>query len=115
MTMGDRLKRLRLQRGMTQEEVGKLVGVQRSTVQKWESGQTQNLRTSVIERLSNFFQVSPSYLMGMDSSSDSSPSLGSQNKNISLGFELNKFVDIQIIIGGMKLKGKAKFTEVTRR
>ncbi len=115
MTMGDRLRELRLKRGMTQEEVGKLVGVQRSTVQKWEGGHTRNLRTNVIERLSKFFQVSPAYLMGMDASDDSSPSLENPEIDDALGFDLNKLVDIQITIGGLKLKGKAKFTEVARR
>ncbi len=65
MEMGKRIQRLRTEKGMTQEELGKLVGVQRAAVQKWESGLTTNLRRSVIQKLSDFFEVSPSYLMGM--------------------------------------------------
>jgi len=66
MIMGERIRQLRLEKQLTQEELGKLVGVQRSAVQKWEKGHTQNLKRNVIERLSSFFGVSPSYLMGMN-------------------------------------------------
>lgn len=65
MTMGDRIKQLREEKDMSQEELGKLVGVQRAAVQKWENGQTKNLKSNVIKTLSDFFGVTPSYLMGM--------------------------------------------------
>lgn len=65
MEMGERIRRLREDKGMSQEELGKLVGVQRAAVQKWESGHTKNLRQNTIKTLSDFFGVSPSYLMGM--------------------------------------------------
>lgn len=65
MEMGERIKRLREDKDMSQEELGKLVGVQRAAVQKWESGHTKNLRQNTIKTLSDFFGVSPSYLMGM--------------------------------------------------
>ena len=40
MEMGDRIKFLRRQKGITQEELGQIVGVQKAAVQKWESGMT---------------------------------------------------------------------------
>lgn len=63
--MGDRIKQLREAKDMSQEDLGKLVGVQRAAVQKWENGQTKNLKSNVIKALSDFFGVTPSYLMGM--------------------------------------------------
>lgn len=65
MTMGERIRQLRLEKGLTQEELGEIVGVKKAAVQKWESGLTKNLKRSTIEKLSSFFGVSPSYLMGM--------------------------------------------------
>lgn len=63
---GKRIRELRTAKGMSQEELGALVGgVKRAAVQKWESGQTHNLKRSAIERLSEIFGVSPSYIMGM--------------------------------------------------
>jgi len=63
--MGRRIRELRLEKGLSQEELGRIVGVRRAAVNKWETGQVKNLRRDTIETLSRFFDVSPSYLMGM--------------------------------------------------
>ena len=53
------IKRLREERGLTQEQLGEIVGVQKAAVQKWESGTTRNLKRNVIKILSDYFEVSP--------------------------------------------------------
>ena len=58
MNMGDRLKELRTQKGLTQEEVGKYIGVQKSAIRKYEKGDVQNLKRNSIEILANLFNVS---------------------------------------------------------
>ena len=63
--MGRRIRELRLEKGLSQEELGRIVGVRRAAVNKWETGQVKNLRRDTIETLSRYFDVSPSYLMGM--------------------------------------------------
>ena len=60
MDIGTYIKTLRVQNNLTQEELGKLVGVQRAAVQKWESGVTQNLKRTTIQKLAEYFHVSPS-------------------------------------------------------
>lgn len=40
MSVGDKIMRLRLERGMTLEEFGKLFGASKSNVSKWENGRT---------------------------------------------------------------------------
>ena len=59
MSIGNYIKELRTERGMSQEELGKIVGVQRAAVQKWENGSTQNLKRETIKKLAEFFGVSP--------------------------------------------------------
>lgn len=59
MNIGDYIKRLRNEKGLTQEELGNLVGVKRAAVNKWESGMVQNLKRTTIKRLSDIFEVSP--------------------------------------------------------
>ena len=53
------IKKLRENRGLTQEQLGELVGVQKAAVQKWESGTTKNLKRHVVKALSDYFDVSP--------------------------------------------------------
>lgn len=59
MEVGTYIKHLRTQKGLSQEELGKIVGVQRAAVQKWECGATQNLKKDIIKKLASFFDVSP--------------------------------------------------------
>ncbi len=40
MTLGEKLKMYRKQKGVSQEKIAELVGVSRQAVTKWESGQT---------------------------------------------------------------------------
>lgn len=66
MNMGERLKELRLQKGATQEEVGKVINVTKPTIMKYEKGLVENLKRSSIEKLAKYFNVTPSYLMCID-------------------------------------------------
>lgn len=68
MDMGKRLKELRLQKGVTQEEVGKVINVKKPTIMKYEKGLVENLKRSSIEKLANYFNVTPSYLMCLEES-----------------------------------------------
>lgn len=66
MTMGERIRFLRKKNKMTQEALGKLIGVQRSAIRKYEHGEVENIPRSSIQKMAEFFNVSPSYLMGFD-------------------------------------------------
>lgn len=66
MTMGERIKQLRRQKGLTQEELGKYIGVKKAAVMKYEKGNVQNMKRSSIETLSKLFDVTPSYLMCLE-------------------------------------------------
>ncbi len=59
MAIGTYIKNLRVAKGLSQEELGNIVGVQRAAVQKWESGKTQNLKRDTLKKLAEFFGVSP--------------------------------------------------------
>lgn len=63
MTIGERIKRLRLESGMTQEEVGKALGITKGAVQKYESGQIVNLRADMIRKMCLLFRTTPAYFV----------------------------------------------------
>jgi transcriptional regulator with XRE-family HTH domain len=65
MKMGDRMRELRKERGITQEELGHLIGVQKSAVRKYEKGTIKSVKQDAILKMSTFFNVNPCYLMGM--------------------------------------------------
>lgn len=59
MSVGLTIKKLRQEKGLTQEELGVLLGVKKAAVQKYESGQVQNLKHSTIKRLCEIFDKNP--------------------------------------------------------
>lgn len=77
MDIGDRIKQLREQKGMTLEELGNKVGVGKSTVRKWETGMIANMRRDKIKKVADALGTSPEYLMGwaIDYSIDDIPAL----------------------------------------
>lgn len=62
-TVSDRIKRLRLAHDLTQEELGAVLGVGKATVQKYESGQIQNLKAAHIRKLCYLFKKRPHYFI----------------------------------------------------
>lgn len=64
--LGEKIKRLRLERGMTMEQVANIVGVGKSTVRKWETGMIANMGRDKISRLAGALGTTPADLMGWD-------------------------------------------------
>ena len=53
------IEQRRKELGLTLEEVGKAVGVSKSTVKKWETGYINNMKSDKIALLANVLQISP--------------------------------------------------------
>lgn len=68
---GTRIKELRLLAGMSQEELGKRVGVQRAAINKYEVGSVTNIPIATIEKMAAIFDVSPTYIVGWNETSSS--------------------------------------------
>ena len=64
---------LRIQHGMTQEELGAKIGVKKSAIYKYENGIVVNLKRSTIAKLASVLDVSPSWLMSMGDDSEPIP------------------------------------------
>lgn len=60
---GDVIKRKRKEKGLTQEELGKLLGVNKGAVSKWEAGRVQNIKRSKLLQLAKILDVSPNELL----------------------------------------------------
>lgn len=65
-TIGERIRKLRLERDLTQEEVGNYIDTSKQTLYKYESGIVTNIPSDKIELLSKLFDVSPAYIMGWE-------------------------------------------------
>ncbi|KZL93941.1 helix-turn-helix domain-containing protein [Clostridium magnum] len=68
MLFGDRIKQLRENAGMTQAELGKLVGVSDRVLGYYESNERFPRKQEVISKFASVFNVSVDYLLGTDGS-----------------------------------------------
>lgn len=64
MNTGQRIKKIRLEKNLTLEEIAKKIGVSKATVQRYESGVIANIPQENIEKIAEAMDISPSYLMG---------------------------------------------------
>lgn len=60
--VGKRIRDVRKQKGLTLEELGKMIGTTRYTMSKYETGATQ-ISTKKLEEIAHALHVSPAYLM----------------------------------------------------
>jgi transcriptional regulator with XRE-family HTH domain len=67
----ERIKALVEQSKLSYQELEKLTGIKKSSLQRYASGATTKIPLDVIEKLSIAFNVSQEYLMGWDENKDS--------------------------------------------
>lgn len=64
MTTGEKIKKRRLELGLTLEDVSSYIGVSISTVSRWEKDIIDNMKTDKIQKLSEILLVSVPYILG---------------------------------------------------
>lgn len=72
MNFGQILKQLRITKGLTQNELAKILDVSKSNISKYEAGSVEP-NMSVLIRISEYFEVSVDYLLGKNAKNESAP------------------------------------------
>lgn len=68
--IGQRIRKRRQELGITLQEVASLVGVQSSTIQRYERGKIEKVKLPVIEAIGTALCVNPSWLLGKSENPD---------------------------------------------
>lgn len=98
MEMSKVIRKLRIENGLTQEELASKLGLQKSAIAKYESGKVENIKRSTIQEMSNIFSVSPSELMGWED----------EDRTTDILVELTENKELQILVErAMKLSDKS--------
>lgn len=93
MEIGQKIKTLREEKGMTLEELGAKVGVGKSTVRKWETGMIANMRRDKIVKVAKALGTDPSYLMGWNKEEATADKLlETYESNIHSDEQLNRII-----------------------
>ena len=59
MDIGQKIKSARVAKGLTQQELGNIIGVQKSAIAKYENGKVVNIKRSTEGRKSHRYRVDP--------------------------------------------------------
>ena len=70
MEIGQKIKKARLERGLTQQELGDIVGVQKSAIAKYENGRVVNIKRSTLQKIAKALNIRPSELLFNDTPKD---------------------------------------------
>lgn len=71
MSMADNIKQMRIKKGLTQEELGEKLGLQKSAIAKYENGKVNNIKRSTIAKMADIFDVDPVWLMDLSDNKSS--------------------------------------------
>ena len=63
MEIGQKIKNARLKKGMTQQELGDIIGVQKSAIAKYESGRVVNIKRNTLQKIAKVLDIRPSELV----------------------------------------------------
>ena len=94
MDTGELIRNLRVEKGLTQEELGNLLGLKKAAINKYEKGRVENIKRSVIEKMAEIFEVSPCSILGYteDIKQPSTPPISLEEQKLLKSF--NKLNDI---------------------
>lgn len=70
MSIGQRIKALRLQQNMSIDDLADKIGKNRTTIYRYEKGDIENLPLDVLEPLAKVLETTPAYLMGWENDKD---------------------------------------------
>lgn len=70
MTTGQIIKFLRKRENLSQKELGVILGVKKSSIQKYESGSVTNIKIDVLRKICDVFHIHPWVLVYPDTITD---------------------------------------------
>lgn len=73
MTIGKRIKLRRKELKITADELGAILGKDRSTIYRYEKGDIENMPIDVLEPIAKALQTTPAYLMGWEKAVEEKP------------------------------------------
>lgn len=90
MELGQKIKKARLERGLTQQELGDIVGVQKSAIAKYENGRVVNIKRSTLQKIASALEIRPSELIFNESPKETA----SLHVGILTDHELMKIINV---------------------
>ena len=75
MTLAQKIKSKREERGISQTELAKMIGTSKQTLYKYENGIVSNIPYDTIKKIADVLSVSATYLVGWSEQTDDTANL----------------------------------------
>lgn len=96
VTVGDRIRQVRQEQDVTQQELADYIGVSKQAVYKYENNIVTNIPTDKVDAIAKRLRVSPAYLMGWE---EQSAQAASKEPTVPPGFEPMPAMDVVPLVG----------------
>lgn len=100
-SVGERIKKLRVEKGLTAKEISERLNINASTISKLENDK-KSIDSDELKKYASFFSTSADFILGLDTSADDVVMCMKRDKNL----EESDIKDIQFI---MDLMDEATF------
>lgn len=94
MTLGDKIRTRRIELGMTMDDLGKAIGVQRSAINKYEKGIITDLKRNTIAALASALDIPVVQLLDDDPDDPDQARLEALHQNPQLGMLFDRAKDL---------------------
>ena len=105
MTFGDRLREMRLQKGLTQEQLAKLIGVAKSTLTGYEKGNREP-DLFKIKRLLEVLDIDSDFLLGVSRNAESESEITNAPKGYFLLHDESKKIVDSLVLQLLEMQEK---------
>lgn len=95
--IGKRLNQARISKEISLEAAGNKIGVNKSTVQRWENGNVEKFKIPLLEILADFYDVNVQWLLGHDVPMKNYSTLDNKLKESEKYMEINNLDKIALI------------------
>lgn len=94
MDVGLVIKKARLAKGLTQEELGEKVGVKKSAVAKWENGRVSEIKRSNLKMLAEALDIKPTDLLWEEEIKKDPAAAGAKAAELLLDQDIMEIVEL---------------------
>lgn len=98
MTFGEKIKMLRIEKGITQEKLGNIIGVSDRVIGYYESNNRFPKDDLILKKIADYFNVSLDYLLGRTESKEFIKNIDEKLKANDIAIAANSIVDLGKLI-----------------
>ena len=92
MSIGQRIRELRIQQGLSIDDIAYKLGKNRTTVYRYENGDIENLPLGILDSLAEALNTTPTHLMGWDVSKNEESGINVPNSPTDSSY-MTKWID----------------------